>query len=105
MGRTYGGRIPSAEDGWQMIGSVNDDGQEWMAFQNSRNSSQEWKNFKVVVKGRAKNKANYWLGKNCQTGRFALSPDYVKLNQHRPSLYDKVEKIINQLCTKDCEQG
>ena len=104
MVRTYSGRIPPAEDGWQLIESVKDNGQEWMVFQKPQTHSQEWKNYKVVVKGRAKKKANYWFARNHQTGKFAFSADYVNLKQHRPSLYDKVEKIINQVCTKDCEQ-
>ncbi len=61
MVRTYSGRIPPAEDGWQLIESVKDNGQEWMVFQKPQTHSQEWKNYKVVVKGRAKKKQTIGL--------------------------------------------
>jgi hypothetical protein len=96
MAKTYFGRIPNEEEGWSMVKSIEDDGQEWLVFKKSQEHSDDWNTYKVVAKGRVEKKANYWLVKNHVTGQLGFPADYVMMRQYRPNLHAQVEEIFRK---------
>ncbi len=87
--KTYTGKKPRT-DGWQQIGVIENDGQWWMFVK--ENAENGWASVKVVADGRARGKANYWLGWDGK--RFANFKDTLAMVQHRPELLHKVERML-----------
>jgi|LauGreDrversion4_2_1035121.scaffolds.fasta_scaffold1569857_1 hypothetical protein len=92
MERSHLGRIPPVEDGWKQVSQFENDEQVWMLYKKPQAHTDEWTTYKLVAKGRAKKKANYWLVKNHKTGAVGFANDFLLLQQYRPNLY----KFVNQ---------
>jgi hypothetical protein len=97
MAKIYQGRIPSEDDGWSMVKSIDDGGQEWLVFKKAQQHSEDWSTYKVVAKGKVENKANYWMVKNHITGQIGYPADYAMMRQHRPNLHAQVEEIFKAI--------
>ena len=87
--KMYRGRKPRTE-GWEHIGDIEQD-VYWRMFV-KENADSEWASVKVVAAGRARGKANYWLGWDGK--RFANFKDMLALAQHRPDLLHMVERML-----------
>ena len=88
--KMYSGASPRTE-GWEYIGDIEQDGC-WRMFV-KENADNGWASVKVVADGRARGKANYWLGWDGR--RFANFKDTLALMQHRPELLKAVERMLD----------
>ena len=96
--KLYLGNAPSADEGWDRIGSyLDDDGIEWLAFVKAQDHSPDWRTVKIVANGRAELKANYWLAKNISTGQIGYARDYVLMRDNRPQLHARIESMLDEL--------
>lgn len=96
MTKTYAGKIPDSNEGWEMVGRIEQDG-EWLVFKKRQAHSSDWATYKVVANGKAINKANYWLARNDSTGQIGFARDFVLLREHRPKVHKYVEQIVFNL--------
>jgi hypothetical protein len=90
IGHEFGG-IPRRAGGRMDIGDIEQDGC-WRMFV-KENADNGWASVKVVADGRARGKANYWLGWDGR--RFANFKDTLALMQHRPELLKAVERMLD----------
>jgi hypothetical protein len=96
MGKMYRGNVPKEEDGWVNVGTCYDidNSIEWFVFSQAQKHSEDWQTYKIVVNGRAMNKANYWMVRNNNTGQIGFASDYAKMRSDRPHLHAKVESLL-----------
>jgi len=88
-GKNYRGNKPHG-DGWELVGTVEDD-LRWFVFVRE-NANSEWLSVKVVADGKAPNKAIYWLGWNGK--RFAQQGDGFTIMQQRQTLFGNVKALM-----------
>jgi hypothetical protein len=88
--KRYYGYKPAGPE-WSQIAVV-DDEQRWLVFVRP-DALGDWDSVKVVADGRAREKANYWLGWNGL--RWARHGDLVAL-MRRPSLLAEVEQRLRE---------
>lgn len=97
MGKMYAGNPPAVDEGWMQMGRCWDsDEVEWLVFGKSQDHTPDWVTIKISAKGRARNKANYWLVRNTNTGQIGFSRDYVYMRENRPELHAQVEAIFKK---------
>ena len=94
MEKFYKGKIPSQDDGWELVKKIIDDDIEWMVFRKDQPHTADWKTYKIVANGKALSKANYWMASNAAIGKVGFSRDLVIMRENRPALHARVEKII-----------
>lgn len=99
MGKMYAGKVPSSDEAWKHIQTVLDpsDQTNWMVFSKAQEHTADWITYKIVAKGRAQNKANYWLVRNSTTGQIGFARDFAIMRETRPSLHAQVESILKQV--------
>lgn len=81
--RNLAGRPVVERDGWVFVDETTLAGITWRAFARPEPTT-PWVNVRVVAKGSAPHKANYWLGWNGE--RWAESHDSDALRAHRADL-------------------
>lgn len=94
MVKNYEGRMPHASEGWKLTGVCTADGIEWHVFTKAQAHTDEWFTHKIVAKGRAPRKANYWLARNAKTGQVGFAKDFLVMRTNRPELHAKVEEML-----------
>lgn len=87
--KMYKGKKPRTE-GWEQISEVEQD-VRWLVFVRQKDDT-DWLTVKIVAAGRARGKANYWIGWNGK--RFSQQTDTFLLMQQRPELMHKVEQML-----------
>lgn len=97
MDKSHAGRIPPSEEGWKQVSEFLYEEQSWMLYKKPQEHSDEWSTYKLVVKGRAKKKANYWLVKNHKTGAVGFANDFVLLQQYRPQLHQSIIEYFSSV--------
>ena len=98
MSKMYAGKIPEDDEVWSQVGTCRDsDGVEWLVFSKPQEHTKDWVTFKIVAKGRARNKANYWMVRNIDTGQIGFARDYVAMRDYRPELHAQVEAIVKKI--------
>ena len=97
MEKSYLGKTPPQEDGWRLEFSFEFEKQEWNLFKKPQAHTDDWITYKLVVNGRAKRKANYWIVKNHKTGAVGFANDFICLQQHRPELYKSVQYFLDSV--------
>jgi hypothetical protein len=101
MAKMYAGNIPDEKEGWSKMASMKDADQvEWLLFVKRQEHSPDWCNIKIVANGKAQSKANYWMGKNMNTGQIAFARDYAILRENRPELHSQMEDVFKRLKTQ-----
>ncbi len=101
MAKMYMGNIPEVSEGWDEINRCMDkDSVEWLIFSKEQDHDKNWWTIKIVAKGRASSKANYWLAINIKTGQLGFSRDYVFMRENRPELHAQIETIFKNLQNK-----
>jgi len=94
--KTYMGRPPSEEDGWEPLEQFEDGGVIWQLFEQDQPHSKEWFTYKLAALGRAPHKANYWFAKNMHTGQVGYNRDLAALRAKRPKLHESVEALLTE---------
>lgn len=98
---TFRGNLPQPDEGWEQIGRCMDaDRVEWLVFSRPQDHTPDWMTYKIVANGRARNKANYWMVKNIETGQIGFARDYVHMRDNRPELHAQVEAIFKKVILK-----
>lgn len=91
--KTYAGRIP--DESWSHLGKCVEDGMEWGVYAKPQDHSDDWVTYKIVANGRVASKANYWMARNCKTGKIGFARDYLILQINRPRLFEMVDSIVS----------
>ena len=90
--RLWEGNIPG--EGWMRVAEVCVEDEEWVVFAHAQAHTDAWVTYKICAKGRVAHKANYWMTKNMQTGRFGKGADIKIMRDNRPELWDAIRDWV-----------
>lgn len=90
--KTRNGTPPTDANG--LIGENEDSG--WTIYRRAR-SAGDWLSLKIAHLGEIEGAANYWLGWNLATKRFARTGDIGRLQTGNPDLLAWVESVMIEL--------
>jgi hypothetical protein len=100
--RSFYGNDPIGEE-WRKADEIFDiKDADWAIWYHTKSAQRKYVNFKIVAKGTAKAKANYWI--SIGPGGRSPSRDLGIMKDNSPELFEAVKKCMDQVYSEEIGQ-